>query len=259
MMIFDTHAHYDDDRFAPDRGELLSGMNGNGIGRIINVGASFEGCKNSLTLAQEHDFIYAALGVHPSDIADLTEESCEWIRQHLSDPKVVAVGEIGLDYYWDKEQEVQARQREWFRYQLQLAKESALPVSIHSREAAADTMEIMKEAAADGIPGVIHCYSYSKEQALEYIDMGYYIGVGGVVTFKNARKLKETVEAIPLERILLETDCPYMAPEPNRGKRNSSLYLTYVADAIAGLKGVTPEEVKTVTYENALRLFTKVR
>lgn len=259
MMIFDTHAHYDDDRFAPDRGELLSGMNGNGIGRIINVGASFEGCKNSLTLAQEHDFIYAALGVHPSDIADLTEESCEWIRQHLSEPKVVAVGEIGLDYYWDKEQEVQARQREWFRYQLQLAKESALPVSIHSREAAADTMEIMKEAAADGIPGVIHCYSYSKEQALEYVDMGYYIGVGGVVTFKNARKLKETVEAIPLERILLETDCPYMAPEPNRGKRNSSLYLTYVADAIAGLKGVTPEEVKTVTYENALRLFTKVR
>ena len=259
MMIFDTHAHYDDDRFAPDRGELLSGMNGNGIGRIINVGASFEGCKNSLTLAQEHDFIYAALGVHPSDIADLTEESCEWIRQHLNEPKVVAVGEIGLDYYWDKEPEVQARQREWFRYQLQLAKESALPVSIHSREAAADTMEIMKEAAADGIPGVIHCYSYSKEQALEYIDMGYYIGVGGVVTFKNARKLKETVEAIPLERILLETDCPYMAPEPNRGKRNSSLYLTYVADAIAGLKGVTPEEEKTVTYENALRLFTKVR
>ena len=259
MMIFDTHAHYDDDRFAPDRGELLSGMNGNGIGRIINVGASFEGCKNSLMLAQEYDFIYAALGVHPSDIADLTEESCEWIRQHLSEPKVVAVGEIGLDYYWDKEPEVQARQQEWFRYQLQLAKESALPVSIHSREAAADTMEIMKEAAADGIPGVIHCYSYSKEQALEYIDMGYYIGVGGVVTFKNARKLKETVEAIPLERILLETDCPYMAPEPNRGKRNSSLYLTYVADAIAGLKGVTPEEVKTVTYENALRLFTKVR
>ena len=259
MMIFDTHAHYDDDRFAPDRGELLSGMNGNGIGRIINVGASFEGCKNSLTLAQEHDFIYAALGVHPSDIADLTEESCEWIRQHLSEPKVVAVGEIGLDYYWDKEPEVQARQREWFRYQLQLAKESALPVSIHSREAAADTMEIMKEAAADGIPGVIHCYSYSKEQALEYIDMGYYLGVGGVVTFKNARKLKETVEAIPLERILLETDCPYQAPEPNRGKRNSSLYLTYVADAIAELKGVTPEEVTTVTYENALRLFTKVR
>ena len=259
MMIFDTHAHYDDDRFTPDRGELLSGMNENGIGRIINVGASFEGCKNSLALAQEYDFIYAALGVHPSDIADLTEESCDWIRQHLSDPKVVAVGEIGLDYYWDKEPEVQARQREWFRYQLQLAKESALPVSIHSREAAADTMEIMKEAAADGISGVIHCYSYSKEQALEYIDMGYYIGVGGVVTFKNARKLKETVEAIPLERILLETDCPYMAPEPNRGKRNSSLYLTYVADAIAGLKGVTPEEVKTVTYENALRLFTKVR
>lgn len=255
MMIFDTHAHYDDDRFAPDRGELLSGMNGNGIGRIINVGASFEGCKNSLTLAQEHDFIYAALGVHPSDIADLTEESCEWIRQHLSEPKVVAVGEIGLDYYWDKEPEVQARQREWFRYQLQLAKESALPVSIHSREAAADTMEIMKEAAADGIPGVIHCYSYSKEQALEYVDMGYYIGVGGVVTFKNARKLKETVEAIPLERILLETDCPYMAPEPYRGKRNQSSYIRYVAEKIAELKAMSQEEVIAVTEKNARDLY----
>ncbi len=178
------------------------------------------------------------------------------MKELFKEEKVVAVGEIGLDYYWDKEPE--SAEENGLR-QLQLAKESALPVSIHSREAAADTMEIMKEAAADGIPGVIHCYSYSKEQALEYIDMGYYIGVGGVVTFKNARKLKETVEAIPLERILLETDCPYMAPEPNRGKRNSSLYLTYVADAIAGLKGVTPEEVKTVTYENALRLFTKVR
>ena len=223
MMIFDTHAHYDDDRFAPDRGELLSGMNENGIGRIINVGASFEGCKNSLALAQEHDFIYAALGVHPSDIADLTEESCEWIRQHLSDPKVVAVGEIGLDYYWDKEPEVQARQREWFRYQLQLAKESAPRSAFIPGEAAADaTMEIMKEAAADGIPGVIHCYSYSKEQALEYIDMGYYIGVGGVVTFKNARKLKETVEAIPLEWICWSMRLPVYGTEPNRGKRNSS-------------------------------------
>ena len=250
MMIFDTRAHYDDDRFAPDRGELLSGMNGNGIGRIINVGASFEGCKNSLALAQEHDFIYAALGVHPSDIADLTEESCEWIRQHLSDPKVVAVGEIGLDYYWDKEQ--------WFRYQLQLAKESALPVSIHSREAAADTMEIMKEAAADGIPGVIHCYSYSKEMAQEFIKMGYYIGVGGVVTFKNAKKLKETVEAIPLERILLETDCPYMTPEPHRGTRNDSSNIPFVIAKIAELKGITAEEVERVTEENAVRLFTKV-
>ena len=258
-MIFETHAHYDDERFEEDRDALITSMPGRGVGTIINVGASIESTKTTLALSEKYPFVYAAVGVHPSDISGLNEETFAWLKEQTKKEKVAAVGEIGLDYYWDKEPEVQARQREWFRYQLQLAKESALPVSIHSREAAADTMEIMKEAAADGIPGVIHCYSYSKEQALEYIDMGYYIGVGGVVTFKNARKLKETVEAIPLERIFLETDCPYMAPEPNRGKRNSSLYLTYVADAIAGLKGVTPEEVKTVTYENALRLFTKVR
>ena len=168
--------------------------------------------------------------------------------------KVVAVGEIGLDYYWDKEEEVQKNQRIWFRRQLELAKENNLPVIIHSRDAA-DTMEIMKEAYVQGIKGVIHCFSYSKEQAQEYVKMGYYIGVGGVATFKNAKKLKEVIETIPLEKILLETDCPYMAPEPYRGKRNSSLYLPYVVEKIAGLKGVTAKEVEEVTYRNAEQLF----
>ena len=183
------------------------------------------------------------------------EDTFLWLREQVKKEKVVAVGEIGLDYYWDKEEEVQKNQRIWFRRQLELAKESNLPVIIHSRDAAADTMEIMKEAHVQGIKGVIHCFSYSKEQAQEYVKMGYYIGVGGVATFKNAKKLKEVIETIPLEKILLETDCPYMAPEPYRGKRNSSLYLPYVVEKIAGLKGVTAKEVEEVTYRNAEQLF----
>lgn len=258
-MIFETHAHYDDDRFQSDREQLILSMPERGIGRIVNVGASISSTKTTLALAEKYDFVYAAVGVHPSDIADLNEDTFEWLKQQTAWEKTVAVGEIGLDYYWDKELEVQERQRYWFRRQLELAKEAGLPVIIHSRDAAEDTMEIMRQAYAMEIPGVIHCYSYSKELALEYVKMGYYIGVGGVVTFKNARKLKETVEALPLERILLETDCPYMAPEPHRGERNDSSYIPFVAAKIAELKGCTTEEVERVTEENARRLFRKVR
>lgn len=258
-MIFETHAHYDDDRFEDDREQLVSSMPEKGIGGIINVGASISSTKTTLALAEKYDFIYAAVGVHPSDIADLNEETYCWLKEQTAREKTVAVGEIGLDYYWDKEPEVQERQRYWFRRQLELAKEAGLPVIIHSRDAAADTMEIMKQAHAKEIPGVIHCYSYSKEMAMEFVKMGYYIGVGGVVTFKNAKKLKETVEALPLERILLETDCPYMAPEPHRGERNDSSYIPFVEAKIAELKGCTVEEVERVTEENARRLFSKVR
>lgn len=258
-MIFETHAHYDDDRFQSDREQLILSMPERGIGRIVNVGASISSTKTTLALAEKYDFVYAAVGVHPSDIADLNEDTFEWLKQQTAWEKTVAVGEIGLDYYWDKELEVQERQRYWFRRQLELAKEAGLPIIIHSRDAAEDTMEIVRQAYAMEIPGVIHCYSYSKELALEYVKMGYYIGVGGVVTFKNARKLKETVEALPLERILLETDCPYMAPEPHRGERNDSSYIPFVAAKIAELKGCTTEEVERVTEENARRLFRKVR
>ena len=253
-MIFDSHAHYDDKQFGEDRHELLSSMGKNNITKIVNVGASIDGCRRALALAEEWDFIHAALGVHPSDIDDLNEESFSWLRQNLKHPKVVAVGEIGLDYYWEKEPEAQEKQRYWFCRQLELAREANLPVIIHSREAAADTMDIMKEHA-QGIPGVIHCYSYSKELARDYVKMGYYIGVGGVVTFKNAKKLKETVEEISLEHIVIETDCPYLAPEPYRGKRNSSLYLPYIIEEIARLKGISPEEVEEVTFRNALNLY----
>lgn len=257
-MIFETHAHYDDDRFEEDRDALLCGMKEAGIYPIINVGASIDSTRTTLKLAEKYDFVYAAAGVHPSEISDLNEETFEWLKEQTNLSKVVAIGEIGLDYYWDKELMVQAEQRYWFGRQLELAREKNLPVIIHSRDAAADTMQVMKEHHAEEIPGVIHCYSYSKEMALEYIKMGYYIGIGGVVTFKNARKLVETVEAIPLERILLETDCPYMAPEPFRGKRNSSLYLPYVVEKIAALKGVSEEAVERITEENAHKLFTRV-
>ena len=255
-MIFESHAHFDDRRFDDDRNQLLADMPEHGIGRILNVGASIESTKRTIELAKQFEHVYAAVGVHPSDISDLNEETFAWLREQTSKEKVLAVGEIGLDYYWDKEPGVQEAQRYRFRRQLELAKEANLPVIIHSRDAAEDTVEIMKEAYRDGISGVIHCYSYSKEIAKEYIKMGYYIGVGGVVTFKNAKKLVETVEEIPLDRILVETDCPYMAPEPHRGKRNSSLYLPHIIEKIAEIKGTTKEIVTQVTYDNAMRLFS---
>ncbi len=262
-MIFETHAHYDDKRFAPDREALLAPLPETGIGLIINVGASLETTISSLRLAGKHEFIYAAAGVHPSDISDLNEETFAWLKQQTTLPRVVAVGETGLDYYWDKEPEVQEKQRYWFRRQLELAKETQLPVIIHSREAAADTLRIVREIPLPGSSGngcgVIHCYSYSADQAAEYVSLGYYIGVGGVVTFKNARKLKETVQQIPLTRLLLETDCPYMAPEPHRGERNNSSYLSFVAEKIAELKGITRQEVEQVTWDNAMRLFDRCK
>ena len=247
-MIFETHAHYDDDRFDGDRDLLLSSMPERGIERIINVGASIASTKTTLALAGKYDFVYAAVGVHPSDIGDLNEETYQWLREQAAWEKTVAIGEIGLDYYWEKEPWVQERQRYWMKRQLELAGETGLPVIIHSRDAAADTMEVMRQAHAKEIPGVIHCYSYSKELAQEFVKMGYYIGVGGVVTFKNAKK-----------RIVIETDCPFMAPEPHRGERNDSSYIPFVVAKIAELKGATPEEVERITEENARKLFPKVR
>ena len=257
-MIFETHAHYDDEQFDSGREALLASLPDCGIKRVVNVGASIASTRNSIELAEKYDFIYAAVGVHPSEIEELNEERFNWLRELTKLEKVVAVGEIGLDYYWDKEPEVQERQRYWFKRQMELAKEANLPIIVHSRDAAADTLQVMKEAHAEEIPGVIHCYSYSPEIAQEFIKMGYYIGVGGVVTFKNAKKLKETVEQIPLERILLETDCPYMAPEPYRGKRNDSRYIPYIVEKIAELKQVSIEEVEEITWRNAMNLYRDV-
>lgn len=251
-MIFDSHAHYDSSKFNEDREELLSSMQENGIGTIVNCGASLKSVTAVVELAEKYPFIYAAVGLHPDEVGDLNEERFAFLREQCKKEKVVAVGEIGLDYYWDNESH--ETQKEWFVRQLNLARELDLPVIIHSRDAAEDTLKIMKEYG-QGLRGVIHCFSYSKELAEEYVKMGFYIGIGGVVTFKNGKKLKEIAATIPLDRILLETDCPYLAPEPHRGKRNSSLYIPYIAEEIANLKGITYEEVVAQTEENAVRLF----
>jgi TatD DNase family protein len=257
-MIFETHAHYDDERFADDRGELLGQLPSLGIGKIINVASTVPSIESCVELAKTYPYIYAALGVHPSELELMNEEVLEQIRGLCACEKTVAVGEIGLDYYWEKDVKAQENQRHFFLRQLELARETNLPVIIHSRDAAEDTLRIMKEHA-QGISGVIHCYSYSPELAREYIRMGYYIGVGGVVTFKNAKKLVETVRETPMERILLETDSPYLAPEPHRGHRNDSGKLIFVRDKIAEIKGITPEEVEQITWDNALRLFPKCK
>lgn len=255
-MIFDTHAHYDDEAFAEDRDELLAQMVPSGVTGIVNVGASVRGVRASQDLAEKYPFIYAAVGIHPDEIGALDEQKLLWMYELCRKPKTVAVGEIGLDYYWDKE--AHEFQKLWFVKQLQMAKDTGLPVNIHSREAAQDTFDIMKAEHAGTTGGIIHCFSSSPEMAMEYVKLGYHIGVGGVVTFKNARVLKEVVERVPMERLVLETDCPYLAPTPNRGKRNSSLYLPLVAAEIARIKGMEIEEVEAVTCQNALDVYTRI-
>lgn len=252
-MIFESHAHYDDEDFDKDREELLGSLAGHGIGTVINIGASIAGSEMTVELSERYPFLYGAVGVHPSEVEELTEEGLACLRSLCGHEKIVAVGEIGLDYHY-LEPAVSV-QKEWFERQLELAREVKLPVIIHSREAAKDTLDIMKAHRAEEIGGVIHCFSYAKEMAKEYLDMDYYFGIGGVITFKNAKKLKEAVQYIPMDRILLETDSPYLSPEPHRGERNSSLNLPYVAEAISELKGISYEEVVEITERNAKRLF----
>lgn len=252
-MIFDTHAHYDDERFDEDRDALLKSMKDAGIGNIVNIGANMASSQRSLDLAAEYDFMYAAVGVHPSDCAELDDEKIEKLKEMSSFPKCVAIGEIGLDYYWPEPEH--DLQKKWFKRQIALAREVELPIIVHSRDAAADTVDILKSENAGELGGVVHCFSYSKEVAEECVKMGFYIGIGGVLTFKNGRKMKEVAEAIPMESIILETDCPYLAPEPFRGKRNSSLYLPYVVSAMAQIKGISEEEVISITEANAREMY----
>ncbi len=256
MKIFETHAHYDDSDFDEDREELITSMlsDDGALDCLINVGASLKGCEDSLLLASKYDKVYAAIGVHPEEVEGLTMGHMRWIKENASmNRKVLAIGEIGLDYHYpEPTKEVQ---KQWFRQQLKLAWEIRKPVIIHSRDACADTLECMRMEHADKIGGIIHCYSYSKEAARDYLDMGFHFGIGGVVTFKNARKLIEAVEYIPMERIVLETDCPYMAPEPHRGTRNDSRNIAFVAEKIAQIKGMTTQEVIDITNKNARKLF----
>ena len=254
-MIFDSHAHYDDEAFDEDRETLLDAMESRGIGYIINVGASMDGCRETLGLIKRFPFVYGALGFHPIEVSKVTEDQFFWLKQNIFTPKIVAVGEIGLDYYWSESEAVRTLQKEWFVRQLDLARESDLPVSIHSREAAQDTLAILKEGNAGDIGGVIHCFSYGVDMAREFLNMGLYLGIGGVVTFKNSKKLKEVVKYMPMDRMVIETDSPYLSPEPLRGQRNSSLNLTHVVNEIARIREIAPREVIQITRDNAMRLF----
>lgn len=253
IQIFDTHTHYDDKSFDEDREQLLQDITNADVQCVVNVAANMRGCEDTLKLIKKYPYMYGALGVHPDETKDLTENDMLFIEEHINDDKIVAVGEIGLDYYWDSvERDVQ---KKWFVRQMEIARQANKPVIIHSREAAEDTYEIMKEVRAGEIGGVVHCFSYSKEMAAKFLDMGFYIGIGGVVTFKNAKKVKEAVEYIPVEKIVTETDCPYLAPDPYRGSRNDSRNIRYVIKAIAELKGMEEEALAKILYENAKRLY----
>ena len=252
-MIFDTHAHYDDDAFDEDRDELLSGMREQNVEYIVNIGASMASSKRSLELAKKYPFVYAAVGVHPDEVGELDEEKLQQLKEWAKHEKVKAIGEIGLDYYWDKEKH--DLQKHWFQRQMELAHEMKLPMIVHSREAAKDTLDMVIAAKPLELTGIIHCYSYSVEQAREYLNMGYYLGIGGVLTFKNAKKLKEVAEYTPISQIVLETDCPYLAPVPYRGKRNDSCKLSHVAEELAAIKQMDVEEVLRITNENGRKLY----
>ncbi len=260
-MIIDTHVHYDDDAFDADREGLLASLRENRIGCVLEIGSSAASLPKVRELTERYDFVYGAVGLHPDEVGDLTEEVLADMREDMKNPKILAVGEIGLDYYWNKE--AKEIQKEAFLKQIRLAQEHDKPIVVHSREAAADTLEIIQEMYGSGSPGcrmerkgVMHCYSYAVEQARIYTrQLGFYLGVGGVVTFKNAKKLKEVVADTPMEYLVLETDCPYLAPVPYRGKRNSSLYLPLVVREIAQIKGLSEEETERITEENARRLF----
>lgn len=248
MRIIDSHAHYDDSSFDADREEILRELFSGEICKIVNIGCSVKSSYSSVKLAEEYAGIYAAVGLHP-DAADEIDR-IEEIRRLCDNKKVVAVGEIGLDYHY--EEHSRDIQKKAFEEQLKLAAELDMPVVIHSRDAWEDTMELLRKYRPKG---VMHCFSGSAEIAREIVTMGMYVGFTGVVTFKNAKKALKALEAVPLDRLLVETDCPYMAPEPNRGKRNYSGYLPYTVAAMAAVKGVSPDEMAEITVENAERLF----
>ena len=251
-MIFDTHAHYDSGAFNADREELLASMPSKGVGLILDPGCEERSSRAALALAEKYSFVYAAVGVHPEDMEGMTSDTLETIRRLARHEKCVAIGEIGLDYYWDDTHK--AEQKELFAAQLALAEELDLPVIVHDREAHADCLEIT--GSFPNARGVFHCFSGSAEMAKELLRRGnWYLGFDGPVTYKNARKALEVLEIVPPERILVETDSPYMSPVPLRGKRNDSSNLVYIIQKIAEIKGMTPQEVERITWENGKRLF----
>ncbi|MRX72943.1 YchF/TatD family DNA exonuclease [Bacillus lacus] len=252
-MLFDTHAHLNAIQYKEDIAEVIDRALQEGVETIVVVGFDHETIEKAIQLADEYEFIYAAVGWHPVDAIDMTEEDLNWIRELAAHPKVVAIGEMGLDYHWDKSpKDVQA---EVFRKQIALAKEVKLPIIIHNRDATGDVVQILKEEGAEEVGGIMHCFTGSLEVAQECIEMNFYISFGGPVTFKNAKKPKEVAAEIPIEKLLIETDCPYLTPHPYRGKRNEPGYVKFVAEEIAELRGVSFEEIAKQTSDNARKLF----
>lgn len=255
-MIIDTHVHYDDEQFDTDRETLLASLRAHHIGYVIDVGSTPESLPKVMSLVHQYDFTYGAVGIHPDEVGSITPELWKEIEEDLSDPKIAAVGEIGLDYYWNKES--RGIQTAWFKKQIELAQKHNKPILIHSRNAAEDTLRVIEACYGTGInphPGIVHCYSYSPEMAEIYVKMGFMLGIGGVVTYRNSKKLRETVAQTDLSHLVLETDCPYLAPEQMRGTRNSSLNLPYVISEIAKLKNCSEDEVINTTEDNAKQLF----
>ena len=252
-MIFDSHAHYDDSRFDEDRNEIIMKTYREGVGLILNVGAGLDTSQKAIELAEKYDFIYASAGVHPHDVESLQEEDMAILYKMAEHEKVMAIGEIGLDYFYDNSP--RELQRKWFVQQLDVARQTKLPIIIHSRDATSDMLEIMRNESVKSIGGVVHCFSGSTETMKEIVKMGFHISFGGAVTFKNAVKALDSVKNIPEERLLIETDCPYLSPEPHRGKRNYSSYLKFVITKIAEVRGTTPEYIEKLTCKNAIDLF----
>lgn len=250
--IFDTHAHYDSDSFDEDRENVIKELKENGVIGVLNCGSDLYGLRKSVELAKEFDIFYAAVGIHPENADEFNEDVVKEIKAFVKNEKVKAIGEIGLDYYWE-ENPPREVQKEVFRAQMKLADELNLPVVIHDRDAHKDTLEIMKEFP--NVIGVVHCFSGSVEFAKECIKLGYYIGFTGVLTFKNAKKLVDVCREIPAERMLVETDCPFMAPVPFRGKRNKSDYIEYIIDKMSEIRGISGEEMNEILLNNKKRLF----
>ncbi|WP_335872085.1 TatD family hydrolase [Bacillus sp. 2205SS5-2] len=252
-MLFDTHVHLNVDQFNDDLEEVVQRAKEAGVEKMVVVGFDRPTIERAIELVNTYAHLYASIGWHPVDAVDMKDEDLDWIKQLSSHPKVVALGEMGLDYHWDKSPA--AIQKEVFRKQIRLAKEVKLPIVIHNREATQDIVDILKEEEACEVGGIMHCYSGSVEIAKACIDMNFFISLGGPVTFKNAKKPKEVAKEIPLESLLIETDCPYLAPHPYRGKRNEPAFVKLVAEEIAQLKGISVEEVEHATMENAKKIF----
>lgn len=252
-MLFDSHAHYNDERFDEDRDAVLGVMQENNVGYIVNACAALSEMDRILGISEKYPFIYASVGVHPHEVENMSEEDLDKICAYAKLDKVRAVGEIGLDYYYDNAP--RDLQKHWFARQVAVARQIGLPVIIHDRDAHKDTMDILRAEQVWETGGIFHCYAGSVEMAREILDWGMYIAFGGTLTFKKSVRPVEVAKFVPLDRIVLETDCPYLAPEPVRGRRNSSLFIHYVAERLAQIKGVSVEEVERITCENAKRVF----